>query len=129
MRESPHYADAVAMWTLAGSWCCGQEIERNTGVVPIGVLTTLGIACWRCGADTLTDYGLWEYRADGSVAFHDWHIWNGPDAKVNRSREQARIRQENRRIRRCQRGIHDKECPPETCPKKIAKRAASRIVT
>jgi hypothetical protein len=120
MRESPFYADAVALWTLAGSWCAGQEDARNTGQVPWSVLGTFGIPTWKDAAETLTEYRLFETSQPGVVQFHDWPIWNGPEAEVNRSREQARIRQENRRIRRCQRGIHDKDCPPETCRKKIA---------
>jgi hypothetical protein len=123
MRRSPHYADAVALWTLAGSWCCAQDAERDNGRVPIDVLPALGVTAWRDGLDLLVESGLWEIPDGDAATFHDWNVWNGQDAKQNRSRELARLRKQTERQRKCEAGRHDRHCPSETCPKKAARRA------
>jgi hypothetical protein len=122
MRRSPYYTDAVALWALAGSWCCGQAVEQYDGRVPLDVLPALGVTAWRDALDLLVEAGLWEVPDGDAVLFHDWHVWNGAEAKHNRSNEQARIRTAAWRKRKCERGEHDRHCPSETCPKKAAKR-------
>lgn len=123
-KGSQQYAQAVALWVLAGSWACSQDQERWTGQVPLDVLETLGVPRAREVAKLLIDVGLWE-PVPGErpgVVFHNWAEWNGIDGKEYRSKEQARLRQQAYRLRRCQAGEHTKDCPPETCPKKQAKR-------
>lgn len=121
MRTSPHYADAVALWVLAGSWCCQQDAERWTGRIPLDVLGQLGVPSWRDGLDLLVETGLWEIPDGESTQFHDWDDWNGIDGREYRSKEQARLRQEIHRRKKCESGDHDRHCPSATCPKKLAK--------
>lgn len=122
MRRSPTYSDALALWLLAGSWCCAQDVERFSGKVPLDVLASFGVPGWRDGLDLLVEVGLWEVAVDECAAFHDWDMWNGIDGKEWRSKEQARLRKQAQRIRDCESGKHSKDCPPETCPKKLARR-------
>jgi hypothetical protein len=121
MRRSPAYSDAVALWTLSGSWCCSQDVERFTGKVPLDVLASFGVPGWRDGLDLLVDVGLWEVPDGDAAAFHDWGDWNGIDGREYRSKEKTRQRVEVYRRRKCERGEHDRHCPSDTCPKKIAK--------
>jgi hypothetical protein len=121
LRRSQHYAQAVALWTLSLSWCCDQEQERFTGTIPCDVLNTFGIPDWFDAAELLSHVGLWEPLGDDAYQFHDWGDWNGIDGKEFRSKEQARLRQQAYRKRKCEGGTHTKDCPPETCPKKVAK--------
>jgi hypothetical protein len=125
MRREPAYTDAVALWTLAGSWCASQTVEQHTGRVPLDVLACLGVPGWRDALDLLVLVGLWELPPDidDAAAFHDWEQWNGVDARHNRSREQTRIRQQAHRKRKCERGEHDRHCPSDTCPRKRARTA------
>jgi hypothetical protein len=123
MRRSPAYAEAVALWVLAGSWCCSQDGERFSGKVPLDVVASFGVPGWRDGLDLLVDVGLFEVPDGECAAFHDWDAWNGVGGKEYRSKEQARIRQQNHRLKKCQNGTHSKDCPPETCPKKLARRS------
>lgn len=120
MRGSPYYTDAVALWTLAGSWCCDQEDEWITGRVPIGVLAGFGVKRWQKALDLLVQVGLWDMPDGDAAHFHDWDHWNGPQAKLNRSREKTRKRTADWRLRKCKDGDHDPHCPPDTCPKKRA---------
>jgi hypothetical protein len=49
--------------------------------------------------------------------------WNGIGGREYRSKEQARLRKQAERERDCRTGKHSKDCPPETCPRKLAKQA------
>lgn len=135
LRRSDAYEPALALWLLAGTWAAGDPQATHSGVVPIDVLATLGCPRWPDGLDALVAVGLWE--SDGeSVGFHDWQMWNGSDARHNRSAEQTRLRQVRRRMRLCDEGRHSKDCPtvdadgnPWRCPKRAnndARYAASR---
>lgn len=129
MRSSPFYADALALWVLAGSWCCAQDSERDTGRVPIDVMPGLGVIAWRDALDLLVGSGLWQVPDGDAAEFKDWHLWNGMQAKQNRNRELARVRKEKERKLKCERGEHDRHCPSETCPRKRGSRSGSRRVT
>ena len=110
LRRSEHYAPAVALWTLAGAWACGQDVERFTGRVAIDVLASLGVADWQAALDALVIVGLW--LSDGeSVTFHDWDTWNGIAGREYRGKEQSRLRQHAARLRACEAGNHDRHCP------------------
>jgi hypothetical protein len=131
LRASPHYADAVALWTLAGSWAAGQERERWTGRVPLPVLDVLGIAASRDALDALVDAELWTCDGD-AVTFHEWDRWNGTGGREHRSKEQAAERKRAQRMRDCRNGRHSKDCPttdgngePWECPWRT-RHAASR---
>lgn len=119
------YGDAVALWTLAGSWACGQDVERFTGRVPVDVLETFGLPSWRDALDALVLVGLWQIDDGDCIVFHDWDTWNGTGSREHRSKEQAAVRQRALRLRKCRSGQHDRHCPtqdengePWECPKR-----------
>jgi hypothetical protein len=123
LRRSPCFERALALWVLSMSWCCAQEQERYTGVVPVDLMASFGITDWESAAAALVDVGLWEHVDEDHAKFHDWSTWNGIAGKEFRSKEATRRRTAAYRLRKCESGEHSKDCPPETCPKKIARRA------
>ena len=128
---------AIALWTLAGAWCCQQQTNRYTGRVPVHALRQWGDkAALTASAGLLVDVGLWVPVADsdGVLAaweFHDWSDWNGPDARAHRNRTQTAERQRQKRWSDCRTGVkHSKDCPTQTpdgepweCPKRAEKQA------
>ena len=58
--------DAIALWTLAGSWCGRYETE---GFVPFQTLPMLRGS--KQAAQELVDVGLWHVAPDGYL-FHEW---------------------------------------------------------
>lgn len=125
LRRSKHYSTALALWTLAGSWCTAQEQERFTGQVPLDVLATFGLPDWFEATEALVNVTLWERPDDEHIDFHDWDEWNGIGGKEYRSKEQTRLRQQAHRKKKCDSGKHDRHCPSETCPKKADKEAGN----
>lgn len=123
LRRSPYYPHAIALWTLAGAWCCGQKQETFTGEVPFDVLATFGVPDWFEAAKALIEVGLWERADDDTARFHDWNDWNGIGGKEYRSKEQTRLRTAAYRQRRCEAGDHDRHCPSDSCPKKASRKA------
>lgn len=125
LRRGEHYAAAVAIWTLALSWCCAQEQERFTGKIPYDVLAGFGIPDWEKAAAALIDVGLWDAVDIDTARFHDWGDWNGIGGKEYRAKENARLRQQAHRKARCEAGQHDRHCPSDTCPRKLARAAGN----
>lgn len=134
--HSVHYATGLALWTLAGTWACGQDVERFTGRVPVDVLSSFGVPDWRGALDALVLVGLW--TCDGEVvAFHDWDAWNGTGSFEHRSRHATAMRTRATRIRKCESGQHSKDCPtvdlednPRDCPRRVERdRVAPRSAT
>lgn len=126
---------AVALWILAGAWCSGQDGHSTTGFVPDHMLSTFGVSDPQEAAAALVDVGLWEPLESG-YGFHDWAHWNGPDAKVNRSRAKTRERVHAKRLRDCEAGQHSKNCPkidlsgdPWICEQRHRKSEAGERVT
>lgn len=145
LRSSPRYGDAVALWTLAGSWCAVHAWED--GIISADTLDVFGLADWPESAAALVAAGLWQrspaHGPASAFAFHDWPDWNGPDAKTKRidrrlaqdrerqrrrrdnlrqaeretasKQEQERIKKARWRARRCAAGEHSSDCP-RGCP-------------
>jgi hypothetical protein len=104
LRRSECFSQAIALWTLAGSWCCAQERERQTGVVPYDVLASLGIPSWQQAMEALILAGLWDLEAgeDEAIRFHEWDHWNVPGAaerRLEEAREKGRERVRRHRER------------------------------
>ena len=101
LRRSEYYAQAVAVWTLCGSWAAGDPEAKSTGVVPLAVVAGMQVPDWDLAVKALIDVGLWEETSDPDIAaFHDWGFWNGPGARTKRLEkrmEDDRIRQQRRR--------------------------------
>lgn len=115
LLQYPAHDSALALWTLSLSWCSGQAGHNFTGYVPSHMARAFGVQQPEEAAQALVDVGLWEAR-DGGWWFHDWSVWNGPDAKHNRSREQTRIRTQNYRIKLCEEAGDDLTKHSADCP-------------
>lgn len=136
LRQFPHHDSALALWLMAGAWCSGQDGHNFTGFVPSHMVNVWGVSSPQDAAQALVDVGLWEAR-DGGWWFHDWSVWNGPEAKHNRSKEQTRARQQAHRIKMCEEAgddltLHNASCPttdmdgnPRRCPLRDSKRSDS----
>ena len=119
---SPHFAGAIALWVLAGSWAAAQLTERHTGEVPMYVIGSFPVTDHDHAVALLLEVGLLERLDQDTVRFHDWATWNGVEAKANRAAEASRRTSAAHRLRRCEKGEHSKDCPPEMCPRKRAKK-------
>lgn len=100
LRRSPYYAQAVAVWALAGSWCSGDEESKRTGVVPLDAIAGFMVPDWELAVKALVEVGLFDEADDETAVFHDWDFWSGPDARAKRleKRQEAdRVRQQMRR--------------------------------
>lgn len=86
LYDGPHPADAIALWTLAGSWC---GLKLTNGAVPRGFVAR---SPHRVGAAELVRVGLWLETPEG-YQFHDWLKMNPSRDQVLADRESNRQRQ------------------------------------
>lgn len=63
--------DAIALWTLAGSWCGDQ---RSDGRIS-GFVCGRWFPDWREKAAALVDVGLWEVDDSGGREVYDFNDW------------------------------------------------------
>lgn len=89
------WARAIALWTMAGSWCSKQLTDGHVPRGRLGRLCPFGNPI--AAAETLVDAGLWE-RVDSGYQFRDWDHHNYTREQVQNERERAR--QRKRRSRR-----------------------------
>jgi hypothetical protein len=82
---------AIALWTMAGSWCARYLMD---GIVPGHQVSELGSL--PKDAQTLVDVGLW-LIVPGGYQFHDWSAYQPSRAQVEEEREKARKRMQRRR--------------------------------
>ena len=68
LLEGKHAEDAIALWTLAGSWC-GKHL--TDGEISASKVARLGIARHEKAAAELVRVRLWEKTATG-FRFHNW---------------------------------------------------------
>jgi len=68
LLEGKHAGDAIALWTLAGSWC-GKHL--TDGEISAAKVARLGIARHEKAAAELVRVRLWEKTATG-FRFHNW---------------------------------------------------------
>jgi len=59
---------AIALWTLAGSWCAKHLTD---GQIPASKVARLGVSSHRAASAELVRVGLWIVAGDG-FAFHQW---------------------------------------------------------
>lgn len=69
LESGKHFAEAIALWTLAGSWCASQLAD---GAVPASQLRRLVPFDARKAAAELVRVGLWEVTETG-YRFRSWH--------------------------------------------------------
>lgn len=87
--DGPIPGDAIALWTLANSWCGDQLTD---GQVPIAFVRRSGLD--KRAADELVRVGLWDRTEDG-YAFHDWLARNKSREQVEKERAAALDRKAN----------------------------------
>lgn len=90
LLTSKHGAAALALWTLAGSWCAKHLTD---GAVPSSRVGRFGIPHATLAAAELVRVGLWRVSADGFV-FHDWTTYQPTRESVThvRTKTAARVR-------------------------------------
>lgn len=104
----PGGREAIALWTLAGSWCADQ---LNGGFVPAFKVSQLGFKSKH--AQALVESGgegrpgLW-LEVEGGYQFHDWADRNPTREAV----EARRARDRERQARFRGGGAHPSESPP-----------------
>jgi hypothetical protein len=85
LEAGPCFPQAVALWTLAGSWCASQLTD---GRVPATQLRRLVPFDGRRAAAELVRVGLWSQTDDG-YAFRDWHHYQPTRDEVETTRESS----------------------------------------
>jgi hypothetical protein len=98
LLEGKHAGDAIALWTLAGSWCAKQ---LTNGEISTAKVARLGIPRHAKAAAELVRVRLWEKTATG-FRFHAWEERQSLREEVEQARSAASERM--RRIRASQRG-------------------------
>lgn len=86
LQESRHWKGAMALWTLAGSWCAKHEKD---GEVPAHTVKRLGGT--KQEAEALVSVGLWERTTDG-YRFHEWAERNPLREELDAKREKTKSR-------------------------------------
>lgn len=81
--DGPCPGDAIALWTLANSWC-GDQLTN--GQVPLAFVRRSGLD--KHAADELVRVELWHRTEDGYV-FHDWLARNKSRDQVEKERADA----------------------------------------
>jgi hypothetical protein len=94
LEESPYFAQAVALWVLAGSWCAQHLTE---GHLKIRQVRKFGVSLQ--AADALVQVRLWD-RTESGFAFRDWEQYQPTRLEIERLRERTRERVRKFRDRR-----------------------------
>ena len=97
LLESKHASDAIALWTLAGSWC-GKQL--TDGEISASKVARLGIRHHAKAAQELVRVRLWE-KTDTGFRFHQWTERQAARADVDQTRRESADRM--RRLRANQR--------------------------
>jgi hypothetical protein len=95
LEDGPCFAEAVALWTLAGSWSAKHLTDGN---VPCNALRRLVPFCYKAAAAELVRVGLWESHS-GGWRFRDWTEYQPTKDKVKQAREKTRERVRDHRQR------------------------------
>jgi len=109
LLEGKYAVEAIALWTLAGSWC-GKHL--TDGEINLSKVARLGIARHEKAAAELIRVRLWEKTATG-FRFHNWLKYQQSREEVehNRSETAERVRRHRDNKKREARGkiIHESE--------------------
>lgn len=97
LLESKHASDAIALWTLAGSWC-GKHL--TDGEISASKVARLGIRHHAKAAQELVRVRLWE-KTETGFRFHQWTERQAARADVDQTRRESADRM--RRLRANQR--------------------------
>jgi hypothetical protein len=80
--DPARFAEAISLWTLAGSWCANHLTD---GRVPTAQLRKLVPFNPAKAAAELARVGLWD-KADGGYVFHDWSHYQASRSEVEQRR-------------------------------------------
>lgn len=94
LRHGPHYGDALALWTLAGSWCAQHLTD---GFLPKTLAKTFGFRSKV--AQELVRVGLWSEEKDG-YRFHQWAERQPARSQVEQRRAESRERVDRYRAKK-----------------------------
>jgi hypothetical protein len=92
--DGPCPGDAIALWTLAGSWSADELME---GFVPRARVRLFGLH--KKAASELVRVGFW-LEVEGGYRFHEWHERNPTAASVREKRKAGAERVKKYRQRR-----------------------------
>lgn len=89
LEESKHFASAMGLWALAGSWCAKH---LTNGHVPTRMVRRLGFK--PAHAEALVSVRFWD-AADDGYQFHNWLKWQPSKESVTAKRDAtaARVKQ------------------------------------
>lgn len=98
LESGPRFAEAIALWTVAGSWCADQ---LQDGFVPVAQLRKLVPFNATKAASELVRVGFWD-AVEGGYQFHDWHEYQPTKERVEAERAAnagrlAKWREKNRK--------------------------------
>jgi hypothetical protein len=82
LESGPRFAEAIALWTIAGSWCAHHLTD---GRVPTAALRKLVPFPAAKAAAELVRVGLWT-EADGGYQFHGWSDYQPTKERVEADR-------------------------------------------
>jgi hypothetical protein len=85
LETGPAFAESLALWTLAGSWCADLLTD---GCVPLAQLRKLVPFDAASAAAELVRVGLWT-RHDGGYRFCDWADYQPTKTEIQARREKA----------------------------------------
>lgn len=101
LRDGPCFGEAVALWTLAGSWLRKQLID---GDVPRGRIRLFGLAKPERAASELVRVGLWT-ETEAGYRFHNWLAYNSSRDEEMDRRAKSGNRQAKFRIKMRKEGV------------------------
>lgn len=88
LEDGPCFAQAVALWTVAGSWCAHHLTD---GAVPSAQLRKLVPYPTSKAASELVRVGLWS-ETDGGYQFNDWDHYQPTREEVEEKRMKGAAR-------------------------------------
>lgn len=116
LEEGDHFAEAVALWSLAGAWCARHLTDGN---VPRNALRRVTPFDAAPAAAELVRVGLWEEVTDG-WRYKDWDEYQPLRKEVRERRENTRERvRRHRSKKRGGNGVtggYEKRCPDPARP-------------
>lgn len=93
LLDGDYAAQAIALWTLAGSWCAKQLTD---GAISAAKVRRLGVSDAESAAAELVRVGLWEREGDG-YRFRDWAEYQPTRESVVQERERKARNMRNSR--------------------------------
>lgn len=91
LEEGEYFAEAIALWTLAGAWCARHLTDGHVPRNALRRVTPFGATAAEAAAAELVRVGLWEEVTDG-WRYKDWHDYQPTRNDVRQQREKTRER-------------------------------------